>query len=146
MIPSFGSVTGYLPHGQHRATWDELKAGLGFSPERQALLVGLLAACRALRLAGVKEVWIGGSFSTKKKKPNDYDGCYSMTGVDPDKLDPVFLKLRPPRDEMKKKYMGELLPAEFAADTLGSPYSDYFQKDKNGRKKGIVVLDLTTLP
>jgi hypothetical protein len=106
----------------------------------------LLAACRALKLAGVKEVWLDGSFSTKKKKPSDYDGCYSMTGVDPDKLDPVFLKLRPPRDEMKKKYMGELLPAEFAADALRTPYSDYFQKDKNGRKKGIVVLDLATLP
>jgi hypothetical protein len=146
MLPPFGALTGYLPKGQHRGTWDEVVIKLGFTAERQVLLVGLLAACHALKVAGVKEVWIDGSFSTKKKNPSDYDGCYSMTGVDPDKLDPVFLKLRPPRDEMKTKYKGELLPAEFAADTLGTPYSDYFQKDKNGRKKGIVILDLATLP
>jgi hypothetical protein len=146
MIPPFGELSGYLPRGLHRATWAEVVQALGFSPERQELLKGLLAACTALQLAGVKEVWIDGSFSTKKKKPRDYDGCYSMIGIDPDKLDPVFFKTRPPREEMKKKYMGELLPAETAADNLGTPYSDYFLKDINGRKKGIVVLDLATLP
>lgn len=146
MIPPFGGVTGYLPKGKHHATWDEVVQALGFTLERQALLVGLLAACRNLKAAGVTEVWIDGSFTTKKKKPGDYDGCYSMTGVDPDELDPVFLKLRSPRDEMKQKYKGELMPAEFAADALGTPYSEYFQTDRNGRKKGIVVLDLATLP
>jgi len=146
MIPQFGSLSGYLPKGKHHATWDEVVQALGFTPERVALLDGLLAACRNLKAAGVTEVWLDGSFTTKKKKPSDYDGCYSMTGVDPNTLDPVFLKMRPPRDEMKKKYKGELLPAEFAADALGTPYSEYFQSDKNGRKKGIVVLNLATLP
>jgi hypothetical protein len=146
MIPPFGDLSGYLPKGKHHASWSDVVQALGFTPERQALLEGLLAACRNLRAAGVKEVWLDGSFTTKKKKPGDFDGCYSMVGVDPDILDPVFFKLRPPRNEMKQKFKGELMPAERAADELGTPYSEYFQSDKNGRKKGIVVLDLATVP
>jgi hypothetical protein len=89
---------------------------------------------------------LDGSFTTKKKNPSDYDGCYSSHGVDPTKLDPVFRDLKPPRTAMKNKYLGELLPAEMASSFLGPPYRDFFQSDKNGRKKGIVVLDLATLP
>jgi hypothetical protein len=146
MIPPFGSLTGNLPRGEHRATWVEVVQALGFTESRKELLSGLLAACKALKLAGVTELYLDGSFATKRKNPSDYDACYSIHGVDPAKLDPVLLDLKNPRTAMKKKYKGEIFPAEAAASLLGPPYKEFFQKDKNGRKKGIVFLDLGTLP
>jgi hypothetical protein len=146
MIPKFGDITGNLPRGEHRATWDQVTKAFGFSARRQVLLGGLLRACYSLKAAGVTEVYLDGSFTTKKKNPGDFDGCYSASGVDPAKLDPVFLDLKPPRSAMKAKYLGEFLPAEMASSFLGPPYREFFQEDKNGRKKGIVVLDLATLP
>ena len=146
MIPAFGSLTGNLPRGEHRATWDEVVQALGFTESRKDLLSGLLAACKALKLAGVTELYLDGSFATKKKNPCDYDACYSIHGVDPAKLDPVLLDFKNSRMAMKQKYKGEIFPAEAAASFLGPPYREFFQKDKNGRKKGIVILDLGTLP
>lgn len=145
MIPKFGGVTGNLPKGEHAATWTEVVEALGFSETRKQLLVGLLEAAKALRLAGADKLYIDGSFATKKHNPKDFDACYPSAGIDPDKLDPVLMVFEDERAAMKEKFGGELFPAETYA-TLGQPYRDFFQTDRNGRKKGIVVLDLGTLP
>ena len=94
---------------------------------------------------------IGGSFVTRKRLPNDYDGCWDPTGVDVSLLDPVML---PPNngdsrkfDGMKAKYGGELIPARWpSSNPEVASLVDYFQF--NTRKvipTGVVRVNLKTL-
>lgn len=140
--------TGKLPRGEHPATWEEIETRLGFSFTRKQLLVGLLEGCRLLRAAGVKKVYVDGSFATKKKAPGDFDCCYDLSGVDFDSLPDVFRDLSPGRPTQKARFGGEFFPAEFTADPgpPPEPFRTFFQHDKNGNPKGIIVLDLDTLP
>jgi len=146
MIPSFG-LFGLLPPGVHDASWAEVEAALGFSAKRNELLAGLKEACTNLRQAGAKYVFIDGSFSTAKKRPGDWDCCYTAVGVDASKLDPVLKDFSNGRQAQKKKYGGEMFIASANANgPLGPPFVDFFQRDKGtGRPKGIVRLDLGTL-
>lgn len=143
----FGPTTGYLPKGEHPATWDELVQLCGFSHKRQELLNGLLQGAYALRAAGVKELFVDGSFTSKKHNPSDYDCCYDTSTVDYSILDPVLNDFTDERAKMKEKYLGEFFPA-YASATWPDrePYRTFFQRDKNGRNKGIILLDLATLP
>jgi hypothetical protein len=141
MIPPF-EASGNLPPGVHTATWPELASYFGTTPHRRALLAGLRAAVEALRAAGCRRVYIDGSFVTAKRRPNDFDGCWDMEGVDPDQLDPVLLTFDRGRAAQKAKYRGELFPAQFMEGASGTTFLDFFQLDKEGSPKGIVALDL----
>lgn len=147
MSLKFGPTTGYLPKGEHPVTWDDIVQLCGFSHKRRELLVGLLKGAKALRDAGVQELYIDGSFATKKHNPSDFDCCYDTTNVDYDVLDPVLNDFDNERARMKEKYLGEFFPAFAAANwPEREPYRSFFQHDKNGRVKGILILDLATLP
>ena len=141
MIPAFNS-DGNLPTGVHWATWQEFAARFGTTPHRQQLLKGLKSALDSLSKAGCQTVYRDGSFVTKKENPNDFDGCWDLTGVDPSLLDPILLLLDDKRVAQKAKYKGELFPASFTADGVGNTYLDFFQIDRDGNPKGIVAIDL----
>ncbi|WP_299808963.1 hypothetical protein [uncultured Roseibium sp.] len=107
---------------------------------------GLLAACQSLKSAGVKRVFVDGSFATKKANPGDWDACFEFKGINSKDLDPVFRDFSNERAAQKKKFLGEMFFAESAATMLGEPYLSFFQHTKDGKPKGIVVIDLGTLP
>jgi hypothetical protein len=147
MALKFGP-TGKLPKGVHPATWDEIEKRLGFGFTRKQLLKGLLEGCRELRAVGVKKVYIDGSFATNKRAPNDFDCCYDLSGVDFNSLPAVFSDLLAGRAAQKARFGGEFFPSTHIA-TLGpplEPYLTFFQHDRLGHPKGIVALDLDTLP
>jgi hypothetical protein len=140
--------TGKLPQGEHPVTWDELERRFGFSFTRKKLLQGLLKGCRILKAAGVKTLYVDGSFATKKATPSDFDSCYELGGVDFNSLPAPFQTFDNKREAQKKEFFGEFFPASAIA-SLGpppEPYRSYFQHDKAGRPKGILVLDLDTVP
>lgn len=141
MIPPFDE-RGNLPPGIHKAGWAEIEARFGATPWRRSLLLGLRDALERLRSAGVGTVYLDGSFVTSKVAPADFDACWAPQGVDPDTLDPVLLDLSQGREAQKRRFRGELLPADMAADSAGLPYLDYFQRASNKRLKGIVSIDL----
>lgn len=148
MIPNFGP-TGKLKRGEHGASWDEVVQRLGFSPRRKLLLQGLLAAAQQLAAAGVKTLYIDGSFATSKRNPGDFDCCYEVAGIDFDSLPAVFQTFDNGRELQKQTFGGELFPAEWIANehTIPpEPYRTFFQHDHANRPKGIVALDLGTLP
>jgi hypothetical protein len=141
MIPAFNS-DGNLPPGVHWTTWQEFAARFGATPHRQQLLRGLKSALDSLSKAGCQTVYIDGSFVTKKENPNDFDGCWDITGVDPELLDPILLNFDNKRAAQKVKYQGELFPASWTADSVGKTFLDFFQIDRNGKSKGIIAIDL----
>jgi hypothetical protein len=140
MIPAL-SDTGLLPDGEHPATWSEVVATFGHGVHRSALLGGLLLACHSLAACGCRRLWLDGSFVTRKLVPDDYDACWDPDGVDPDQLDPVLLDWSAAgRLRMKAKYLGDLFIAG-AEGASGLPFVHFFQKDRDGAPKGIVVID-----
>jgi hypothetical protein len=141
MIPKFNS-DGNLPPGVHWATWQEFADRFGTTPHRQRLLKELKSALDSLSKAGCQVVYIDGSFVTKKENPNDFDGCWDATGVDPNLLDPILLNFDNKRAAQKAKYLGEFFPAQGLADDVGKTFLEFFQTDRNGNLKGIVAIDL----
>lgn len=145
MLPRADSSTGYLPPGVHDAAWSEVAPRFAVNGHRARLVGGLLAALQNLAGAGCRSVLLDGSFVSLKDLPEDYDGAWDTNGVDPNRLDPVLLDFSNARAAMKSKYLGELFPATAAA-APGILYRDFFMKDRNGVPKGVVNIDLGSLP
>jgi hypothetical protein len=145
MLPDVDSSTGYLPPGVHHAPWCEVVPRFSANGHRSRLLGGLLAALQNLAGAGCQSALLDGSFVSQKELPEDYDGAWDTMGVDPYRLDPVLLDFSNGRAAMKSKYLGEPFPATAAA-APGVLYRDFFMKDRNGVPKGVVQIDLGSLP
>ncbi len=145
MIPPF-EQNGNLPQGEHSCTWDELENRYSTTTQRIYLIDGLYAAFENLSQAGCQTIWINGSFVSDKANPNDYDACWDSSQVDPDLLEPVLLDFRHPRSAMKRKYRGGLFIADLPATPQGETFLEFFQKDRNSDPKGILRLDLSSLP
>ena len=57
------------------------------------------------------------------------------------------LPLAAPAHAQKRKYGGELFPADWPADAHGTSFLHFFQRDRvTGRPKGIIAIDLGGLP
>lgn len=138
-IPKLGT-NGELPPGEHLASLDEVEQSFGLStPWRVGLMRGLRAATANLAAAGVRQIWINGSFVTDKPEPNDIDGCWEYTpAVNLAKLDPVFLL--PSRLPMKAKFGVEFFPASVIEAASGVPFPRFFQINRDGEPKGIIVV------
>lgn len=146
MLPDF-DTTGNLPPGIHRCTWQEFIAKFAWTPRRAWLIAGLEKAARSLKSAGVTVLYIDGSFATQKDDPGDYDGCWDSLGVDPTKVDPVLLTFDPGRVAQKTKFRGEMFLAHNLAERkTGKRYMEFFQQDKDGKSKGLIGIDLRSLP
>jgi hypothetical protein len=145
MIPNADSRTGYLPAGVHKAPWAEIPVRFGKNSHRSVLMDGLRRALINLAGAGCRIVLLDGSFVSEKEFPQDYDGAWEPQGVDPNLLDPVLLDFSKRRAAMKAKYGGELFPASWEAEA-GMLYRDFFQRDRNGIAKGVLLIELGSLP
>lgn len=89
---------------------------------------------------GLPQVWLNGSFVTSKGSPGDSDAVWDDTDVDESLLDPVFFDLSDGRKAQKIRFGGELFPSwlNLSSDSL---FSEFFQHDRTGRRKGIVVFN-----
>jgi hypothetical protein len=145
MIPALNADTGNLPPGEHRAAWEEVVARYGTNLRRRELLDGLRKALDLLKAAGCRTVYLDGSIVTAKALPADFDACWDTEGVDFDRIDDVFIHLDRGRATQKKRFLGELLIADAQADLWSTLFRDFFQMDRDGNPKGIVVIDLETL-
>ena len=139
MIPAL--VEGRLPPGEWTATWTEVEAAFGTSSWRLHLLDGCRRALLALKAAGCRRAWIDGSFVTGKLHPGDVDGCYDPIGVDRALLHPALLDLSPGRPAQKAEFGCEFFPNIVEAGS-GEYFVEFFQRDRDGQGKGIVVIDL----
>ena len=145
MIPDF-DITGNLPPGVHWASWAQFAAVFAFTAHREILIQGLKRALKNLHTAGCSLAYIDGSFVTSKSYPRDFDVCWDTEGVDPSKLNPIFLDFENGRRRQKAEFGGELFPSKISESKSGQLFIDFFQVDKNsGKPKGIVAINLKTL-
>ena len=144
-IPEFDK-NGNLPPGIHWVALDEIARRYAYNARRRTLFRGLSKALSNLRTAGVRRVWINGSFITAKQEPGDVDGCWEYSSdVIVERLDPVFLDVDPPRVAMKTKHGVDFLVASaqlIDSAPRGKTILDFFQYDRNGSPKGILGVSL----
>lgn len=143
MIPPFDAVSGQLPPGEHPATWVELCERFGGTAQRDALLQELGEVLRLLARAGCRRVDVDGSFVTRKAAPDDVDACWDTAGVDLDRLDERLWRSRSAQasNVPAGPWRCDLYIADAPADGLGLSMREFFQFDRNGLPKGIVVID-----
>lgn len=135
-------VNGELPPGEHAATLNEIESMFGkTNDQRKHLMFGLHKAVENFTQSGVKTIWINGSFITDKTIPNDIDGCWQYTpNVNIEKIDTVFLQ--PSRKHMKAKYGLDFFIGNIIEAGSGLPFPKFFQVNRKGDPKGILVLSL----
>jgi|HubBroStandDraft_4_1064222.scaffolds.fasta_scaffold215064_2 hypothetical protein len=147
MTTDFDSLTGYLPVGVYPMEWGCFSSRFTWNPRRRFLWEGLYRALVNLRNAGCGAVIVDGSFVTSKDQPADYDAAFDPVGVNGSLVDPVLLRHDDERKAMKAKYFGDVFPwGAVACATTGMIYRDFFQKDRSGLPKGVILLDLKCLP
>ena len=61
-------------------------------------------------------------------------------------LHPALLDFSNRSQAQKLVFGGELFPADWEADEQGRTFLEFFQTDQQASPKGIVVIDLRTLP
>jgi hypothetical protein len=146
LVPIKGAPWDVLPPGAHSATLAEVATTFATNAKRRLLYDGLLLAATALRIAGCGKLYLDGSYVTAKTVPGDYDGCWDPVGMDPAKLDPVFLDFSNKRKAQKNKFGGEFFPSN-APNTPTQTFLDFFKIEKfTGRAKGILLIGLTADP
>ena len=91
-------------------------------------------------------VYVDGSFVTNKERPGDFDACWDVEGVDPERLDPVFLDFSDGRTAQKRRFGGEFFPAQLPKGVTGRTFLAFFQAERRtGRRKGIVAVRIEDL-
>lgn len=143
MIPEFDE-NGNLPPGVHFGEWEEFKERFGTNYKRNRRIEGLELAMTQLKAAGCRTIYINGSFVTSKPDSRDFDACYDLENVDSEYLRvnaPRFLNYYD-RDAQKAKYKGEIFPADAPVGYYGENSFEFFQKDREKNRKGIIAIDL----
>lgn len=147
LIPAAGSPWPLLPPGVHPASLDEVSVRFATNPWRRSLFDGLVDASNLLRNAGCPTIYLDGSYISGKPKPGDFDACWDPTGVDPTKLDPVFLDFTNGRASQKAAFKGEFFPSSMTCADVGRTFVEFFQQDRfTGNQKGIISILLQTDP
>lgn len=147
LVPLPGSPWSVLPPGTHQASLDEVAAAFAINPWRRSLFDGLVDASGRLLRAGCPRVYLDGSYVSGKPKPADFDACWDPTGVDPAKLDPVFLQFANGRAAQKTAFKGEFFPSSMLCRDVGQAFGEFFQQDRfTGKQKWIVFIPLSADP
>jgi hypothetical protein len=139
-MPSFLDESGYLPAGEHGATWAEVLERFGWNQTRRAQLDGLADALRLLARSGCTKVWLNGSFVTAKDEPGDFDAVWGShrhrrRRPRPDLLRTVR-RAAPTEAALRRRVVPNWI--NFSSDSV---FAEFFQQDRYGNTKGIIVID-----
>jgi hypothetical protein len=130
---------GTLQH-DHHCDWGDFVKIWGNNSHRKKLIQKATPALQMLKKAGVKTVYIAGSFASNKPNPKDIDGVFE-TGDDFDESELpdnflVFLYQR------GLDFYADTTPTEFN----GAPHIEFFRIGRNDEKPGLIVLSLSGIP
>jgi hypothetical protein len=126
---------GDLPEGIHELSIEEFWARYAYNAWRGALLALFEWALGVLKKAGVRRVYVGGSFVTNRESPGDIDACWD--------LDPQVDVARTPQG-----FPEGAGPAGWRLHLFSDAPQTHFLRDLLSRKRGsakrvgIVLLSL----
>jgi len=127
--------------------WGPFVTRFGWNNRRRFLIGGMYRALSNLRLAGCAAAIVDGSFVSAKEDPADYDLAFDPVGVNGGLVDAVLRRHDDQRKAMKAKYFGDVFPwGAVARAATREIYHDFFQRDRSGVAKGVVLLDVTLIP
>ena len=125
------------------ASLDDVAVAFATNPWRRELFNGIVLASSKLLVAGCPTVYLDGSYVTGKPRPNDFDACWDPTGINPAKLDPLFLQFENGRAAQKAVFKGEFFPSSANCADVGQTFIEFFQMDRfTGNQKGIISISL----
>lgn len=136
---------GNLIEGIHIMEFEAFEKVFGTNEHRKKLITGLKLGISHLKACGCKRVFVDGSFVTTKELPGDFDSCWDEDGVDVLKLITDYktiVDFREERKYQKQLYYGEFFPMSQNGDPYNT-FLEFFQKDRDSNKKGIVQINLT---
>ncbi|MFK0010497.1 DUF6932 family protein [Streptomyces sp. NPDC091027] len=133
---------GYLPVGEHPATWKEIELTFGWNYKRKNLLIGLHYTVKSLVDFGVDEFHIDGSFVTEKPRPRDIEVVYMPPATRVGGSWGLFDFSQ--HETLKRQHGIDLWPYPSPQRTAKGTVTikDFFSFDRNGMPKGIIRLDL----
>ncbi|MFE6091180.1 DUF6932 family protein [Streptomyces massasporeus] len=133
---------GYLPPGEHEATWKEVERAFGWNFKRKNLLTGLHYTVKSLMGFGVTEIYLDGSFVTSKVRPGDIEVVY-MPPASPSTTSWGIFDFAQ-HNVLKRQYGIDLWPYPSPQPTASGKISikEFFSFDRDGEPKGIVRLNL----
>lgn len=135
--------SGRLRPGIHDVSLKEIEEHFCFNEYRGKLFRKAVLAIKNLIAAGVTDIYLDGSFAESKPRPNDIDGCWvphpHMISY---RIDKVLLDFSNQRAAMKKKYGVDFFLANVLEGGTGKPFLEFFQKDRDGKPKGILKVKL----
>jgi len=145
-IPWFDK-NGNLPPGVYHVTLEDIEKRFTWNAKRLSLFRSLKRALANFAAAGVRRVWIDGSFVTTKPEPKDVDGCwdYDPAVVDMRKIDPVLRGSPYGQGAMKRKYgIDFFIAGTRLVDRVAHelPVEEFFQRIDGGDRKGILVVEI----
>ena len=147
LVPLPGSPWTVLPPGIHQANLGDVASAFATNSWRRDLFGGLVIASTRLRQAGCPTVYLDGSYVSGKPRPGDFDACWDPSGVDPAKLDSVFLQFGNGRSAQKVAFKGEFFPSSMMCVDVGKTFVEFFQQDRfTGKQKGIIAVSLQADP
>ena len=122
---------------------DTGRNALGVQSPASSIAAGFREACKLLRKAGCRLVYLDGSFVTTKAHPGDFDACWDIQHVDDEALDRVFWDFSQGRAAQKRRFLGEFFPAHLPEGATGRAFVEFFQVNKlTGEPKGILMIRL----
>ena len=138
-------MRGICRRGSTRPRWPRSPPASVTPPARRVLVDGLGRSLDLLAAVGCRRAWLDGSFVTLSERtvgrdPADFDLCWDIAGVDLTPLarrEPALDPLRPDRPVLRRRYGGDLF---FVLEPLSVGLLEDFQRDRDGRRKGIVLL------
>lgn len=118
----------------------DVQTRFAYNRKRRKLFQALEKVISILRECQCPEVFLDGSFITKKEEPGDYDLCYEPTGiVATDNLRTFFIT----RETRKEEYLGDIF-VRMPQPPYFVDYVESWQTDKrqDDVRKGILRIDL----
>ena len=131
-------------HEDHKLSYEELEREFWFNESRKERLKRGLIFLKILRSLGCTDVYIAGSFVSRKEFPNDIDVCVDATNINYIKLTkeyPEFLQQKG-IDKIRKVHH-----VHFAAffDFGNLEILDWFRKDRDDNPRGLVKINLNDI-
>ena len=134
---------GHLRPGIHEISLKKIEEHFCFNEYRWKLLKKAVPAIKNLIAAGVEDIYLDGSFVESKPRPNDIDGCWvPHPHMVSSRIDKVLWDFSKGRAAMKQKYGVDFFLANELESPKGKTFLEFFQKDRDGKPKGILKVKL----